>query len=313
MVLPGRSAGNGVVTEGSGFVSRDTDMLSQEILDFLATRQFAAIATVDAGGQPRVTPARFTVADDRIRLAPSAVGSGRRMRAAEVSAFLRDYRYPNEHESAAFVAAATVRRDGAPLVVPLGYWYENETFYLSINNARSIRHRLRREPRIALSVFSAEEPLRAVVATGVAERVDDPEGRWSRRVFHRQMQSYDWLDVESYLDRWLAAGRTVYRVVAPNLTGWTDDAGPGAPLVAREPSPQVSFAAFSDAAPTVVVLYTGRASRRGASGTYEFVPAARAAWDSRKQPARRWSKGEGSHVEGSAWTVTGGEGGGIQH
>jgi nitroimidazol reductase NimA-like FMN-containing flavoprotein (pyridoxamine 5'-phosphate oxidase superfamily) len=288
---------------------RDTDMLPEEIAAFLETRRVAALATIAADGSPRVVPATFESAGASLLLRPSGPSVATTMMSdVEAEEFLLGYRYANERSTPPFVLTATRRKDGSPLAVPLGSCYERGAFYLSINNVRTIHHRLRRDPRIALGVFSTEPPLRAVVATGVAERLEDPANEWSRKVFRRHMQPYPWLDFEAYLSEWLAVGRTVYRVDPETFVGWIDnETGAPAALEAAEPDPSVSFAAFSEEAPTVVVLFAGRARPRDASegGGYDLTVEARSAWDSRKQPAERWEKGEGSHIEGGTWIPVG--------
>jgi nitroimidazol reductase NimA-like FMN-containing flavoprotein (pyridoxamine 5'-phosphate oxidase superfamily) len=282
-----------------------------EIDEFLDSRTFAAVATVGADGAVRIAPARYRrVGDERtVKLLPSALGpASRSMSNDEVERFLLEFRYPNEHATAPFVAIATRRKDGSPLVVPFGYLYQDGCFYLSVNNARSLRDRIRRDPRIALGIFSDREPLQAVVAAGVAEPVEDPGNQTSRNLYRRHMQSYPWLDFEAYLSEWLAVGRSLYRVNLKTLVGWTSEPGaPPARLEAADDEPLVSFAAYSDTAPTVVVLLVGHArlNPETEEGGYDLAVERLSAWDSRKQDTERWEKGKGSHVEGGTWITLG--------
>jgi nitroimidazol reductase NimA-like FMN-containing flavoprotein (pyridoxamine 5'-phosphate oxidase superfamily) len=277
-----------------------------EVEAFLDTRRFAAVATVGEDGSPRVVPARYRRSGTIVHLAPSAPGPhSTPMSREEAERFLVEYRYPNERATPPFITVATLKKDGSAHVVPFGYTFEDGAFTLSINNARMLHRRLRRDPRVAIAVFGDEEPLRAVVVRGVAETVEDPGGQLSRAVFRRHMEPYPWLDFEAYLSQWLAAGRTVYRVRPQDLSGWTSEEGDApARLDAREDDPPVSFAAFSDEAPTVVALLLGHA-RRSDAGGYDLEVERRAAWDSRKQPPVRWEKGQGSHVEGGTWIDVG--------
>jgi nitroimidazol reductase NimA-like FMN-containing flavoprotein (pyridoxamine 5'-phosphate oxidase superfamily) len=283
----------------------------EEIDEFLDSRTFAAVATISADGAVRVAPARYSrVGDQRtVRLAPSAPGRGSASMANdEVKRFLREFRYPNEHATAPFVAVATRRKDGSALVVPFGYLYQDGCFYMSVNNVRSLRHRIRRNPQIALGIFSDREPLQAVVATGVAEPIEDPGNLVSRNLYRRHMESYPWLDFEAYLSEWLAVGRSLYRVQPHTLIGWTSEHGaPPATLEAADDEPLVSFAAYSDTAPTVVVLLVGHARPNASKedGRYDLAVERLSAWDSRKQETDRWEKGKGSHVEGGTWITVG--------
>lgn len=269
-----------------------------EIDCFLSGRSHAAVATVAADGAPRVVPARFSGGCEDLLLRPS--GPRAELTMEEIGTFLRDFRYANEFGTPPFVAVATNRKDGSPLVVPLGYVHHDGAIYLTVNDVRALRKRLRRDPRVALGIFSGAAPLRAVVAEGLAVPVDDEGDEISRMIFARQMEAYTWLDFDSYLARWLEVGRTVYRIDPDRLVGWTDaDDRPAARLDHDTDDPRVCFAAFSEEAPTVVTLLAGSVREEGAG--YRLLAGSRSAWDSRKQPPARWEKGKGSHVEGGTW------------
>ena len=113
----------------------------------------------------------------------------------------------------AYVAVATVRRDGSPFVAPVGFLYENGAIYISYAPTTSAVYRIRRDPRVCLTVFNDRYPVRFAIITGVAEEYDDPGQQLERRKFFRNMEhAADLVDLESYFALHEKAGRVVFRI-----------------------------------------------------------------------------------------------------
>src|SRR2546423_436780 len=112
-------------------------MTPDEVPEFLRSQHFAAVSVIAGDGGPRVTPVRFSQDGSSIVFRPSSADTASRMTRADAEAFLRTYRYPNEHRTSPFVAVATLRKDGTSLVVPFGALYDDGVFFLSVNNART--------------------------------------------------------------------------------------------------------------------------------------------------------------------------------
>ena len=313
----------------------NTDMSPAEVAAFLDEPRLATLGGVHEDGSPGVLPALFVRDDAAIVLAPlrPRTGRTRTMSEPEVTEFLQEYRYPGEPGSHPFVATATLRKDGRPFVVPFGYLFDGGDFYLTINNARSLHARLRRDPRVALGVFASGFPERAVIARGVASVVDDPDGRISRRIFERQMRVYPWLDFDSYLANWLAAGRTTYRLRGAEIVAW-QAVEEGADAQLRDAASleiEPSFVAvFNEEFPTRVALLEGapepvdelpaaiadrfgsrygEAARRLALGGHELLrlaPQRVQSWDTNKEPSERVTRGvdpDGRHLERGSWSA----------
>jgi nitroimidazol reductase NimA-like FMN-containing flavoprotein (pyridoxamine 5'-phosphate oxidase superfamily) len=126
----------------------------------------------------------------------------------ELEEFLR-----GEPPRPAYVAVATVRKDGSPFVAPVGYLYEDGYIYVSYAPATSAVKRIRRDPRVCLTVFNDHYPVRFAIITGVAEEYDDPTQELERRKFFQNMRhAEDILDIEEYFRIHESAGRVVFRV-----------------------------------------------------------------------------------------------------
>ena len=112
-----------------------------------------------------------------------------------------------------YVAVASVRRDGSPFVAPVGYLYEDGAIYISYAPTNSAVKRMRRDPRVCLTVFNDHYPVQFAIITGVAEEYDDVDQQLERRKFFRNMQhADDILDLESYFQLHEQAGRVVFRI-----------------------------------------------------------------------------------------------------
>lgn len=131
------------------------------------------------------------------------------MTVAERDAYLR--------EEGRFAAVATVRRDGSPFTIPMGYYYDGHHLYFSTTEHRSLAMRLRRDPRISVAVFDHEAIHGYVLINGVAEEIDDPDDRLSLAMHHRYPKPG--LDTEEHDRIWLSVPRVVFRVSTAEAFG----------------------------------------------------------------------------------------------
>jgi PPOX class probable F420-dependent enzyme len=120
-------------------------------------------------------------------------------------------------ESGRFAAVATVRKDGSPFVIPMGYYYDGSHLYFSTTAARGLARRLRRDPRISVSVFDHEAIHGYVLINGEAEEVPDPEDRLSLAMHRRYPKPG--LDDGEHDRLWLSVPRVVFRVSVESAYG----------------------------------------------------------------------------------------------
>lgn len=120
-------------------------------------------------------------------------------------------------EPGRFAAVATTRQDGAPFVIPMGYYYDGAYLYLSTTARRGLTRRLRRDPRISVSVFDHDAIPGYVLVNGVAEEVDDPDNRLSLAMHHRYPKPG--LDPAKHDQVWLSEPRVVFRVSTAQAFG----------------------------------------------------------------------------------------------
>src|SRR5262245_49313603 len=69
----------------------------------------------------------------------------------------------------------SLKKDGSPNVIALGYVYEDPYIYLSIRNGRALIDRVRRDPRVCVCVTTWDYPITEAVIDGRAEIVGDPK------------------------------------------------------------------------------------------------------------------------------------------
>jgi nitroimidazol reductase NimA-like FMN-containing flavoprotein (pyridoxamine 5'-phosphate oxidase superfamily) len=127
----------------------------------------------------------------------------------EIDAYLR--------QDGMFAAVASVRRDGSPFVVPLGYYYDGAYLYFSSTPSRGVVKRLRRDPRISVCVFDHEAIHGYVLVNAVAEEIEDPGDVYSLAMHHRYPKPG--LDPEEHDAIWLSEGRIVFRVPTAEAFG----------------------------------------------------------------------------------------------
>jgi len=111
-----------------------------------------------------------------------------------------------------YVAVASLRKDGSPFVVPVGYLFEDGCFYLTSAPDRAFSRRLRRDPRVSLAIFTDDWPVKFVLVTGIAEEIDDPDFAITKRKHRWMMGHVQGIDHEAFETNHLALGRSVFRV-----------------------------------------------------------------------------------------------------
>ena len=121
----------------------------------------------------------------------------------EIDAYLR--------EDGRFAALASVRKDGSPFVIPMGYHYDGEYLYFSTTPRRGLTARLRRDPRVSVAVFDNEPIHGYVLVNDRADEIPDPDHVLSMAM-HRRYPKPGIPDQEEHDRLWLSHGRVVFRV-----------------------------------------------------------------------------------------------------
>jgi PPOX class probable F420-dependent enzyme len=111
-----------------------------------------------------------------------------------------------------YAVLTSLRRDGAPFSIPLGYVFDGDDFYVSIRTGRSGIARLRRDPRVCLCFSNWTFPAKFITVTGIAEEVDDPGFVISRRINRRYPKEHVVSSMDEFEREWLAEGRSVFRI-----------------------------------------------------------------------------------------------------
>jgi hypothetical protein len=132
------------------------------------------------------------------------------MTRAEIDAYLR--------EPGRFAAVGSLRRDGSPFVIPMGYYYDGEHLYFSTTPKRGLTHRLRRDARVSVTVFDHEAIHGYVLVNDMVEEVVDPGDELSLNMHHRYPKPG--LEQSEEHDKiWLSTGRVVFRVPTARAFG----------------------------------------------------------------------------------------------
>jgi nitroimidazol reductase NimA-like FMN-containing flavoprotein (pyridoxamine 5'-phosphate oxidase superfamily) len=122
------------------------------------------------------------------------------------------------NEGGRWAAVASLRKSGAPFVMPMGYYYDGEYLYFSSTPRRSLVQRLRRDPRICVCVFDHEAIHGYVIVQADAQEIDDPGDRYSLAMHHRYPKP-GIPDDEEHDRIWLSETRVVFRVAVANAFG----------------------------------------------------------------------------------------------
>jgi len=117
-----------------------------------------------------------------------------------------------------FAALGSLRRDGSPFTIPMGYYYDGDFLYFSTTPTRGLTARLRRDPRVSIAVFDHEAIHGYVLINDRAEEIDDPGDVLSLKMHHRYPKPG--IEDQDEHDRiWLSAGRVVFRVPVAGAFG----------------------------------------------------------------------------------------------
>jgi nitroimidazol reductase NimA-like FMN-containing flavoprotein (pyridoxamine 5'-phosphate oxidase superfamily) len=122
------------------------------------------------------------------------------------------------------VMLASLRRDGAPFVVPVGFDWDGESFWVTIARDHAGVARLRRDGRVSLATSSHPAfPAKFVVVEGIAEELADPGDAVSRRILFRKSQEMFArlaVDREQFFAQWISVGRIVFRIQVTRSTSF---------------------------------------------------------------------------------------------
>src|SRR5271163_5163217 len=123
-----------------------------------------------------------------------------------------------EPDSTLYASVATLRRDGTPFVVPLGFLYDDGYLWFTITPTRGGTLRMRRDSRVAVTIYNWAFPPVFVIVQGIAEEYPDPDNKISLRIHHRYPK--DHTGNEKEFDRiWLSPGRVLWRVTITDIVG----------------------------------------------------------------------------------------------
>ena len=77
-----------------------------------------------------------------------------------------------------FGTLVTLRADGSPHATPVWVDFDGENVVINTAQGRAKYRNLKRDPRVAVSVFSEENQEAYVTVNGVAEIVDEDQAAW---------------------------------------------------------------------------------------------------------------------------------------
>lgn len=136
------------------------------------------------------------------------------MNDGELAAFLSETR---------FMACTSLRKDGSPVTIFLGFEWDGDAMYFSLRNSRLLNRRLARDPRVVLAITNECGPAKYVVMEGRAEPIEDPGWEITMRSFVKYLspendfQTDKDVDLDAFRDGYFEVGRTVYRVVPDSI------------------------------------------------------------------------------------------------
>jgi PPOX class probable F420-dependent enzyme len=115
---------------------------------------------------------------------------------------------------------ATLRRDGSPHIVPVWFWWNAGAVTIWTTETRVWVQNLLRDPRVAFSVQTFEEPYPAVMVRGTATiaTVDDAATAEEIRAITRRYIVPQ--DVEGYIARWPDL-RTIVTIIPAHIVSWS--------------------------------------------------------------------------------------------
>ena len=130
-----------------------------------------------------------------------------------------------------FASVASLRQDGSPVIVYVGYEWDGEAAYFSVRSTRLLVARLRRDPRACFAITNIGYPPRFVSMQGTAEVIEDTGWARTRSIQQRYMADdspvmhEDELDQDAFWQAYTRVGRTMFRFTPHTIV--TEDAGKG--------------------------------------------------------------------------------------
>ena len=111
-----------------------------------------------------------------------------------------------------FAVVSSLRKDGSPWSVPLGFWFDGTHVYLAMNPDNNGVKRFRRDPRVSITVTNdGTFPPQFVTIVGEVEEIEDPGWRIAS-IIHRRYPKEHVVDEDEYEKTWLAKGKVVFRL-----------------------------------------------------------------------------------------------------
>jgi PPOX class probable F420-dependent enzyme len=114
---------------------------------------------------------------------------------------------------------ATLRRDGSPHIIPVWFRWGEGAVTIWTTETRAWVRNLLRDPRVAFSVQTFEEPYPAVMMRGRASvtTADDTTVEQARAITRRYVVPED---VDEYVDRWSEL-RTIVTITPEHIVSWS--------------------------------------------------------------------------------------------
>jgi len=115
---------------------------------------------------------------------------------------------------------ATLRRDGSPHVIPVWFRWNSGAVTIWTTETRVWVRNLLRDPRLAFSVQTFEEPYPAVMMRGsaTAATANDAATVEQARAIARRYLAPE--DVEGYIARWSDL-RTIVTIIPDRIVSWS--------------------------------------------------------------------------------------------
>lgn len=120
-------------------------------------------------------------------------------------------------ETRAYGVLGSMRKDGSPHAIPLGYVWDGTYFYLSMRTGRGGISRLRNHPFLSYLVADQGYPPNWVALHGRAEEIADPDNRISIKMMRQYKGHVANLDLETFEKTWLSTGRVVFRILPERI------------------------------------------------------------------------------------------------
>lgn len=108
-----------------------------------------------------------------------------------------------------YASVASLRASGSPFVVPLGFVYDGTYLYFSIPPTRGGAKRMRRDPRVCVTVYNDRFPNKFFISEGTVEEIEDPGDEISLSIHNRY--PHPGVDADRFRESWISTGKVVFR------------------------------------------------------------------------------------------------------